>query len=155
MNDSSRTATYFRVKSRTGKTLVFSIINDVMRPSNSPCPAPLFTPYTLWQHTAYVFGVGIWSRQTHNFPLFSLDTVKGNWLRPKFGFLTPKRVWLMLEDWAVNISFPCWILSILWSPSFQLLFSFSSPLHGKIYWQLSLLTVSTSSSPTLSSDYAN
>lgn len=35
-------ATCFRVKSRTGKTLVF--FSDIIKTSNSPCPPPLSNP---------------------------------------------------------------------------------------------------------------
>lgn len=59
MNAISRVVTYFRVKSRTGETLVCSIISDVMRTSNSPVLSFLpAAPYTIRHHIEDVFGLG-------------------------------------------------------------------------------------------------
>ena len=78
------------------------------------------SPYLIWQHTADVFGVETWRKQTPNSSLISLDAVKGNWLWPKFGLLTLKGVWMMLVDlvlWLWTCPPPAEFLSILWSPS--------------------------------------
>lgn len=57
MNAISRVVTYFRVKSRSGETLVFSITSDVMRTSNFPILSFL-PPYPIRHHIEAVFGLG-------------------------------------------------------------------------------------------------